>query len=174
MDRKLAQVVEHFIEASMDAVTIALQEQQHADAILKLHEEKRKLVDRRKEETAAVKIQAVFRGRHVRVFLRRRQRRMSFGEIQGERLDAVLKAAGVELFSAPAEAELIEIRQEVKQHAIENGCELKVQKDAFVVEVAKRVREDSGYRNGDSEEDDPDPDSEEDDPEVTGWIEQQV
>ena len=174
MNPKLALVVQHFIDNTPKcAVKMKLHDQQHADAIHKLHEEKRQLVERCKEETGAVKIQAMIRGRHAR--RQRRHRRMSFGEIQGERLGAVLKAAGVEIqtvahFDPEEEAE--EIRDAVRQYAIEKGCELKIQKSVFIAEVSKRVRQDSLYRDDDSADD-----SEDDsDPRSAGWmdVEQQV
>jgi len=70
------------------------------------------------------------------------------------------------------EEEAEEIRDAVRQYAIEKGCELKIQKSAFIAEVSKRVRQDSLYRDDDSADD-----SEDDsDPRSAGWmdVEQQV
>merc|ERR1740130_1388446 len=51
------------------------------------------------------------------------------------------------------EEEAEEIRDAVRQYAIEKGCELKIQKSAFIAEVSKRVRQDSLYRDDDSADD---------------------
>merc|ERR1740117_1331851 len=65
-----------------------------------------------------------------------------------------------------------EIRDAVRQYAIEKGCQLKIQKSMFIAEVSQRVRQDSLYRADDSADD-----SEDDsDPRSAGWmdVEQQV